>query len=315
MAQREFRFVVTKRCNYDCVFCHGEGIKNVNADLLSSKDYGVLFKTGKKKFGFTDVTLTGGEPLVRSDIVEIAKEIKKQGGKIVITSNGFFLKDKLEIGKYIDRINISLHSLDKKVYEKLVCQKDSFDKVLDGLFLFRLAHPQVEIRLNATIINGVNTSEESLEEYFTLAKQLNASVKFVELFPKTAEGFYSISDFKKLLNKLKFKRVDAGNRTIDFLRGKLHVRLSRIFCAFAEEISHPCKFCRKYNDLFVTPQGEIKPCRSQLKMINILEEIKDRAELNLINKIRLALSYLGSSCPYKKKNEWTNKQSESECIY
>lgn len=298
---RELRFLVTQKCNYKCVFCHKEGLQNIQKDLLSAKDFAYIFKVGKGILGSKEVTLTGGEPLVRKDIIEIAKELKKEKANIVLTTNGFFLADNLELGKYLQRINISIHSLTKGDYESIVGVKNGFGRVIDGLLAFKETYPKVEIRLNSTLIKGVNSSKKEILRYIALAEFLGASIKFVELFPKNAKGFFPLEKVEKILLELGFKKIKKEDRKMDFKKGKTFIRLSKIFCAFAEDMKNPCKSCRKYNDLFVTPEGSIKPCRSQLRVVDILQEVKARKTSNLRKKIKSATEILGNKCPYSLK--------------
>ena len=75
---RELRFLVTQACNYDCVFCHKEGLQSSKKALLFAEDYRYLFKVAKEHLGWTTTTLTGGEPLVRNDIENIIAELYKE---------------------------------------------------------------------------------------------------------------------------------------------------------------------------------------------------------------------------------------------
>jgi cyclic pyranopterin phosphate synthase len=112
--------LVTQQCNYMCVFCHGEGLQSNKMDLLTPDDYCFLFKVGKENFGWNTATLTGGEPLLRKDIVQIAEKLFTQGAKITLTTNGTLLTDKILIGNYIERVNLSIHTLNEQSYESLV---------------------------------------------------------------------------------------------------------------------------------------------------------------------------------------------------
>lgn len=103
---RELRFLVTQKCNYNCVFCHGEGLQSKKSDLLKPDDIRFLYSVGRDCFGVTTTTLTGGEPLIRTDIVDIAHELKKENCDITITTNGSLLERCMYIGNYIKCINL-----------------------------------------------------------------------------------------------------------------------------------------------------------------------------------------------------------------
>ena len=82
--RRKLRLLVTKHCPFACVFCHNDGIENAGAALLSASDYRFLYRFASLNCGVSSVTLSGGEPLFRNDIVEIAKGIRKEGGSYKI---------------------------------------------------------------------------------------------------------------------------------------------------------------------------------------------------------------------------------------
>lgn len=107
---RELRLLVTNNCNFNCYFCHKEGQRNTSIASLNSNDYEFLFKTVQKEYGFNTTTITGGEPLLRKDILEICKKIFFEGGKITIVSNGYNLSENLLIDNYINTA-ISLFTL------------------------------------------------------------------------------------------------------------------------------------------------------------------------------------------------------------
>ena len=76
---KELRLIVSRRCNYDCYFCHGEGVEKGTEEVFSSDDYKFLVDFCKRKYGWDTVTLTGGEPLIREDILDIVNNLKELG--------------------------------------------------------------------------------------------------------------------------------------------------------------------------------------------------------------------------------------------
>ena len=74
---KELRLIITRKCNYDCYFCHGEGVEKNAKEEFNSDDYEYLVDFCKRKYGWNTVTITGGEPLVRNDILDIVQKIKK----------------------------------------------------------------------------------------------------------------------------------------------------------------------------------------------------------------------------------------------
>ena len=112
--EKELRLIITRACNYDCYFCHGEGVDKSCKALLNPDDYRFLVEQCKKLFNWDSVTLTGGEPYVRKDCGKILKNLFDIGMKITVVSNGELIDNFIESFKYVNRLNISIHSLDEK---------------------------------------------------------------------------------------------------------------------------------------------------------------------------------------------------------
>ncbi len=294
--KRELRFVVTQRCIYECSFCHGEGLQTVKRDALSIEDFRFIFNVARSQFGFDYTTLSGGEPLVRSDIVEIAAGLYYDSGKTTLTTNGFFLDEKLYIGNYIKRLNVSIHSFNRDVYESIVGRSNVFHRVIYGLKKFRSKYPEVEIRLNTTVVRGLNSGEKDIDDLLKFASRLGASIKFVELYPSSCSGFFPIKEVEIMLMQRGFKQFISPTRKRDYSDGVIEVGLTKIFCAAAADSEIPSRFCNENNDLFVSPDGMLKPCRHNLMEVDILPEVRERDAEKLFLKLKKAFELLGKNC-------------------
>lgn len=182
MFKKELRLVVTEDCNYNCEFCHKEGMKKYERSKLNCEDYAYLFKVCKDNYNWDEVTITGGEPLVRKDIQDIVKALYDENAKITLVTNGELLNKNVDILKYIHRINLSIHSLISEKYDKIVRRKNKLNEVLRNISVIKNTYPDLNLRLNSVIIRNQNDSLENLKEIINFAKKINASIKFVELF-------------------------------------------------------------------------------------------------------------------------------------
>lgn len=297
---RELRFVATQKCNYDCTFCHGEGLQTIKENLLNPEDFRFIFAVGKKHFGMGTTTLSGGEPLVRKDIIDIAEGLYHEGAITTLTTNGYLLEDRIYIGNYIKRVNVSIHSLKKELYETIVQRKNVFHKVIYGVRKIREKYPDIEIRINSTLVNGVNSSERDILDLIKFAEKLDASIKYVELFPSTLDGFIPLGNIEEILKRNGFFSIPSQTRKVVLCNGNVEVSLTKIFCAAAESCGNPDTFCQDNNDLFVSPDGKIKPCRENLKEVGILDDVRDKDEDSLARKIKEAFDILGKDCIIKK---------------
>lgn len=304
-SKREMRFLLTQRCCYKCVFCHGEGLQSLKSDSFNVDDWNFLFTIGKKYFGMKTSTLTGGEPLMRNDVIEIAKKLKQSGSETTLTTNAFLLAERLEIGEFLDKVNISFHVADKDKYEQIVARPDSYERAKDGIRTLRAKYPNLKIVLNSTCVDGLNYTLEDTRNLVDFAKEINASIKVLELYPPLSKGFVPLQDIAFVFEKLGFQFTEESLRKWTMFDGQTKVSISKIFCALAAGSDNPGDFCRDYNDLFVSPDGKIKPCRNNPREIDVLEEVKLRNEDGVKDKLQKAFDMLGFKCNYYIKKDFT----------
>lgn len=302
--EKELRLIITRACNYDCYFCHGEGVEKSCKSLLDAEDYEFLVGQCKKNFGWNSVTLTGGEPYVRKDCDKILKSLYDIGMKITVVSNGELIDNFLDSFKYVDRLNVSIHSLNEKKYNSIIQRENKLSKVISNLNVLREKNDKVDIRLNTTIVNGVNSDPTDYDQLISLAKSLNASIKIIELFSENKNEIVPLNEIQSCLIEkgFKLKSQDLFKNTLT--DGQTNIVLSKIFCAMANDYFSPTTFCNN-NDIFITPDGKIKLCRYSEVTIDILNEIKNRDQKMLKRKFLMANDMLGKACPFIYKDRMT----------
>lgn len=299
---RELRLIITSDCNYNCYFCHLEGINRKNIDytkLLNSEDYGFLFNVFRDNYNNSNITITGGEPLLRKDILDIVKNLKKNLANIIIVTNGSLLdRFQEEFYKYIDRINISLHSTNPEVYNK-VTVLGNLDKLMDNIFELRQKNSGIELRLNVALVDNVNFSEKEVNNMVELATKHNLSIKFIELYPKTTHGFVPLKYLEDILkNSIKAEFISNKNRQITYTKNGKYFILTKIFCANAADLGEMIcsKFCKSNQDFFITPDGGIKTCMNTNNIISIYDSVKNKNKTLLLSKFGEAINIFGEGC-------------------
>lgn len=294
---KELRLIVTRKCNYDCYFCHGEGVEKGTKEVFDSKDYKYLVDFCKRKYGWNTVTITGGEPLVRDDILEIVNCMKELDLKTTLVSNGELIDRNMACFEGIDRLNVSIHTLNTNLYDQIVQRKNKLSRVIYNLSQLRNLNKDIDIRINMTVVKNQNDTIEEFENIISLAKKVNASIKIIELFSKNKEEIVPIYEIKKKLIELNFKVLEEYTHKIVLFDGTTKIILSKIFCAAANDRYNPNSYCNSFNDLFVSPDGIIKLCRYIKQEVSIKDEVKNRDDEGLEKKIKLANSLLGKYCP------------------
>jgi len=295
--------IITQNCNYQCYFCHREGIDRESKSILNHQDYEYLFSVCQEEFGWNEVSITGGEPLMNKEVDKIIENIHENGGKITIITNGELLLEHKKIIPYLKRINLSLHSLDKEKYENIIGKKDKMDKILKNIAYIRNIYPNVDIRLNVVLTKGVNDTEENILEMLDFSEKIGGSIKFIELYTDKKEDIVKLEFVEEILQENNYKYYESSNIAKKYMtNGKIDVVLSRIFCANAEKHFNPAYYCNKYNDLFITPDGYINICRKRTDEISILKEVKDRNRKGLLKKMNEALSSIGKKCVFSHED-------------
>ena len=294
--------LVTQDCNYNCVMCHGEGLQEEKEATLSPDDFAFIFRVGKERLGMDTTTLTGGEPLFRKDIVEIAKNLHEEGAKITLTTNGRLLTRRMEVGKYLDRINVSVHTMNEEKYEDLVQVKNSFHSAMHNLRAFRQAYPEVSIVLNTTCIRGFNSEPDDFKSLVEFAKSIRASIKLIELFPPDRTDVVSLEEVTTILTALGFVPTETELRKRKLSDGQTTVSLTRIFCAEAVNSGDPAAFCNQQNDVFISPDGFAKPCRSDSMEVDLNSALRSRNEDEMERLIKHAFAETGRRCVYDRNN-------------
>ena len=296
---RELRFIVTNACNYNCFFCHGEGIKgDEKSQKLNPKDYSYVFKVCRKHYGWNTVTITGGEPLIRNDIGEICKQIFEEDGEITVVTNGSLLGKYVEIPTYLKKLNISLHSIESNMYSVITGRSNCFNQLINNIRMIRKEYENFNIRLNATIVNGINDNTETIVNLLGFAEEINASIKFMELYGENMGNTSVVDKLQSILYENNYNLIQEEHRKATFSNKIISVTLSKLTCTKAKETSNPKEYCNKFNDIFVAPDGTISLCMNSKEEISILNEIKDQDDIKLIRKINEALYRLGENCIY-----------------
>jgi cyclic pyranopterin phosphate synthase len=177
------RLSVTERCNYRCVYCMPpEGVAFKAHDSMLSYEDMTFFVRVAARLGITKVRLTGGEPLVRKGVPDLVELLRAVPGihDLSLTTNGVLLPQFAEElkAKGLDRVNISLDSLDPERYRRLT-RGGSLEAALEGVeaaLLFELS----PVKLNVVIMEEL---VPELPAFVRLTRDRPLHVRFIEWMP------------------------------------------------------------------------------------------------------------------------------------
>ncbi|MBZ4662841.1 MAG: molybdenum cofactor biosynthesis protein [Caloramator sp.] len=249
------RISITDACNLRCLYCMPNGYIAKYYNFLTVEEIKNIV-TALSHLGVKRIRVTGGEPLVRQDILDIIRTINEVDGieDIGITTNGILLGDKIfDLVEYgLKRVNISLDSLKEDRFKKLT--GGDLKRVLDGLNK-ALEHGLV-VKVNMIPIKGINDDE--IVDFIEMTKHLNIDVRFIELMPiGEATRFTGVTkdDIMKYLegaNIVKIENNGGGPSEVYRLDG----HSGRV--GFITTMSH--SFCSRCNRVRITSDGKLKTC-------------------------------------------------------
>lgn len=274
------RISITDRCNLRCMYCMPtSGILHKEpASILSFEEITRIARVGAS-LGIKKIRITGGEPLVRKDLVSLIRSLREiqELREIALTTNAVFLKPYASLLKDagLDRINISLDSLDAQKFNRIT-RGGNLDDVLRGMDEAMTSGFPV-IKINTVLVRGLNTDE--IIDFAEMTRTRPIQVRFIEYMPTDftyqsyRELYFSVSEAKDILCTLG-KLIPAQNNAVTTAKV---FRVSG-FCGtigFISPLSDP--FCSSCNKLRLTADGFLRSCLHSSMAINLKRSIRDRA--------------------------------------
>jgi GTP 3',8-cyclase len=183
----DLRVSVTDRCNFRCVYCRSADPENHMArhELLEWDEFERLARI-LVGMGIRKVRVTGGEPLVRPGVEQFIVRLKAIGvHDLSMTTNGYLLAERMEtlLAAGLDRINISLDSLDRQKFERVTRTK-TFDDVMAGIAAAQNSRLR-PVKVNAVLVRGLNDDE--VEAFAEFARVRGVIMRFIEFMPLDAD--------------------------------------------------------------------------------------------------------------------------------
>ena len=182
--KRKLRLSLTDRCQFRCQYCMPETPKWLPRDeILRQEEIIKLATLAVTELGITHIRLTGGEPLLRKDVVEITQGIaalKSQGlEKLSMTSNAARLDEFAAPLKAagLDDINISLDAIEPELFQRLT--KSQLQPVLDGIDAAKAAG--LPVKVNAVLMQGQN--QDQILPMLAWAAEQQIELRFIEFMP------------------------------------------------------------------------------------------------------------------------------------
>jgi len=290
----DLRISITSKCNLNCIYCHREGHKECFTSVreMTVEEISKIVDLSGI-YGVNSVKITGGEPLVRPDILEITKVI---GSKpfiedLSVVTNGILLKNYVKGLKEtgVHRINISLDTLDPEMYKSL--SRGNIKLVLEGLKAATSLSFSL-LKINMLMLKGIN--EEKLDEMLVYAKDLSATtptpihLQLIELVqtPSISNEFFN-KHFIDIRREIKPKLLKSAESTYFRIKNKRECFvMPGNFVVELVTPTHNSAFCENCQRLRVTADGYLKPClMREDNLIDIVGPMRNGTSQDELKKI------------------------------
>ncbi|KAL1914658.1 uncharacterized protein VTP21DRAFT_8069 [Calcarisporiella thermophila] len=274
------RISLTEKCNLRCVYCMpAEGVDLTPSEKLLTIDEILRLARLFVSEGVTKIRLTGGEPTVRKDIIDIVSslgELRPVGLRdIAITSNGIALTRKLPdlIAGGLTHLNISLDTLDPHKFQ-IITRRKGLDRVLGAVDeAIRLGVKHVKV--NCVLIRGVNDNE--LLDFVEYTRNRKVDVRFIEYMPFDGNKWNSekMVPFKELLNRIEeaFGPLEKLNDEMNDTSKAFRIPGYSGQLGFITSMTD--HFCGTCNRLRITADGNLKVClfgNSEVSLRDMMRE-------------------------------------------
>ena len=262
------RISITSSCDLSCFFCHGEGSDAGSNRIMTPGEIERIVRVAMS-LGVDSVKLTGGEPMMRPDILEIVKRLGRLGlSDLSMTTNGFRLADLAEDLRRLGlkRVNISFHSTRPERYARITGLRLEEAERRHGE-LIEAVKKAVRVgfnpvKLNVVVVKGVNDDE--LDDLVSFAESIGGSsemvVQLIELVgcglaQGLMESYYF--DLSKLERLVAEKAVKKIVRRLHFR--KRYLLPNGVWVEFVKPTGNYL-FCMNDTRLRITHDGKFKPC-------------------------------------------------------
>ena len=289
--QRKISYIrvsVTDRCDFRCVYCMSEDMEFLpKKDVLSLEELDRLCNTFID-LGVKKLRITGGEPLVRKNIMQLFSNLGNKIGQgleeLTLTTNGsqlaLYAKDLFDNG--VKRINVSLDSLDKNKFKKITRIGD-FDKVVKGIMAAKNAG--LKIKINTVALKGINDNE--ILDLVKWCGENKFALTFIEVMPmgeigeKRIDQYMPLTEVRSLI-KTRYSISDDPLKTGGPAK-YVHCHETNQKIGFITPLTH--NFCETCNRVRITCTGKMYMCLGQEDKEDLKIPLRESENNDLLKKV------------------------------
>jgi GTP 3',8-cyclase len=284
------RVSITDRCNERCLYCMPQELQEwlPRTEILNFDEITRLVRIASE-LGVTKIRITGGEPLVRQNVLQLFRQLSEltRIADIGVSTNGSLLAKQGENGESVARTlvkyrvrtaNVSLDTLDRKMYQSIT-GRDFLPQTLQGIAAAKEAGFE-RVKLNAVLMRGRN--EDALPDLVRFARKENLLLRFIELMPVTTTD---------VLTDANFLPIGEARRRLEWEFGPLipepefKTNGPASYFRFADSQQRigfigamtNLHFCESCNKLRLTCEGKLRPCLGSHLEFDIKRPLREGA--------------------------------------
>ena len=288
------RISLTERCNLRCTYCMpAEGVDLKPREHILSFEEIMRLASLLVHHGVTKIRLTGGEPLIRKELVQLVEKLRALDGleELTITTNGLLLPRKLQELKAagITGFNISLDTLREDRFKEIT-RRPGLDTVLESI------HMTVDagydpVKVNCVVIRGFN--EDELVDFVAMTESLPVDIRFIEYMPFDGNTWNTDAFFpyRDMVERIQQRWPDFASLGGDGSEIAKPWRVPGYQGTVGFISSMSDHFCAGCNRIRITADGKLKVCLFGANEVNLRDMM--RAGINderLLETVQQALS-------------------------
>lgn len=300
------RISVTDRCNLRCIYCMpSEGVKPLeHKSILGYEEIARVVRIAAG-LGVKKIRITGGEPLIRKNLVHLISSISSIKGieDVSLTTNGILLKKLAralaEAG--LKRVNVSLDSLSPVKYREIT-RGGNINEVLEGIREAEHAG-MAPVKINMVPVRGIN--DEEIEEFARLTIETPYHVRFIEFMPFgsgelwSGDKYIPVGEIKKRVSGIAqltpVKARKSGPARYFRLKNAAGV------IGFISPVTH--HFCDSCNRLRLTSDGKLRPClfsETEVDLKSAIRQGADDCEIERLLRLSVEIKPQGHTISHGK---------------
>lgn len=286
---RSLRISIVDKCDLRCTYCMPEDQHFLKREeLMTREEIATIARLFVERYGVNKIRITGGEPLVRPDAVDIVRDMAALPVKLGLTTNALSLHKHLDglIDAGLKSVNISLDTFDAERFRK-IARRDGFERVHTNILL--AMERGLRVKVNMVVMRGINDDE--LLRFVELTREHPVHVRFIEFMPFAGNhwGRERVYTYAEMLGHI--GSVHSYEKLNDDPHSTAKAyRVANWPGTFAVISTVTEPFCGNCDRLRITAEGRMRNClfsREETDLLSALrrgEDIAPLIEANVLGK-------------------------------